>query len=101
MQKLIHLKKLVMILLIALVLAPYALAEEPNKTAGPETIAVNINTASVEELTKLKGIGPKYAQRIIDYREKVAPFSLPEDIMKVEGIGLKIFEANKELIAVK
>jgi competence protein ComEA len=101
MQKLIQLNKLVLMLLIAMVLAPYALAKEPTKTTGPETITININTASVEELTKLKGIGPKYAQRIIDYREKVAPFSLPEDIMKVQGIGLKIFEANKDLIAVK
>jgi competence ComEA-like helix-hairpin-helix protein len=101
MKKILNFNKLVMILLIALVAVPYALAEGPKETTEPNKIAININTAPVEELTKLKGVGPKYAQRIIDYREKVAPFSQPEDIMKVEGIGPKIFEANKDLIVVK
>ena len=101
MQNLIKFNKLVMILLIALFVVPYALAEETNKIAEADKITVNINTASVEELSTLKGIGLKYAQRIIDHREKVAPFSQPEDIMKIEGIGPKIFNTNKDLIVVK
>jgi competence protein ComEA len=87
--------KFLTVLLITLFIVPYALAE------APKTDAININTAPLEELTKLSGVGPKYAQRIIDHREKVAPFSQPEDIMKVEGIGQKIFEANKNVIVVK
>jgi len=62
---------------------------------------VNINKASIEELVKLKRIGPKYAQRIIEYREKTEPFKVPEDIMKVKGIGPKTFEMNKDMITVK
>ena len=62
---------------------------------------VNINSASVKELTTLKKIGPKYSQRIVDYRSAMGPFENPEDIMKVKGISDKIFEMNKERIVVK
>ena len=62
---------------------------------------ININTAGVEELVKLERIGEKYAQRIIEYREKNGPFEKPEDIMKVKGIGSKIWELNKDRIVVK
>lgn len=61
---------------------------------------VNINTAGVEKLTTLDRIGPKYAQRIINFREKNGPFQKPEDIMKIKGIGPKTFEANKDRIVV-
>jgi len=42
----------------------------------------------------------KYAERIVEYREKVGPFLTPEDIMKVKGIGEKTWEANKDKISV-
>ena len=61
---------------------------------------ININTATVEQLMQLERVGPKYAQRIVDYRENVAPFDKPEDIMKVPGIGKKTWEANKDRIVV-
>jgi competence protein ComEA len=63
-----------------------------------EQVKVNINKASVDELSTLKRIGPSYAQRIVDYRQKNGPFEKPEDIMKVQGIGIKTFEANKDFI---
>jgi len=62
---------------------------------------INLNTATVGELTKLKRIGPAYAQRIIDYREKHGPFERIEDLMKVKGIGPKTFNANKDMITVE
>ena len=46
-----------------------------------ETDTININTASIEELVKLKRVGPKYAARIIEYRENNGPFEKPEDII--------------------
>jgi len=48
--------------------------------------AVNINTATKEELDALPGIGPVKAQAILDYRKQNGPFKTPEDIMKVKGI---------------
>ena len=54
---------------------------------GVATAAVNINTATKEELTSLKGIGEKRAQDIIDYRTKNGPFKSVDDLEKVPGIG--------------
>lgn len=62
---------------------------------------VNINTAPVSELAKLNKVGEKYAARIVEYRKKNGPFKKPEDIMNVKGIGVKIYEANKNVIVVK
>ena len=62
---------------------------------------ININTASAEELMQLIGVGPKYAVRIIAYREKYGPFKTPEDIMQVSGIGQKTFEKNRKIIIVE
>ena len=59
--------------------------------------AVNINTASKEELMSLKGIGEAKAQAIIDAR----PFKMPEDIKNVKGIGDKIYEGIKAEIVVE
>ena len=63
-----------------------------------EPSLVNINTASADELVKLEKIGPQYAARIIEFREKNGPFKAPEDIMKVAGIGPKAYEINKDRI---
>jgi competence protein ComEA len=62
---------------------------------------ININTASADELTQLKGVGVKKAAVIIEYRETNGPFKLPEDLLRVPGIGPKTFETNKERIAVE
>ena len=66
-----------------------------------ETAKININSATMEELAKLKRIGPKYAARIVEYREKNGPFKNPEDITLVKGIGVKTWEANKDCICVE
>ena len=93
MKRLQKLLVLVVAVSIVLALVPIAGAEEGKK--------ININTAVKEELIELDRIGPKYAERIIEYREKVAPFEKPEDIMKVKGVGKKTYEANKDSIVVE
>lgn len=67
-------------------------------TLAQEQVKININKATVEELSTLERIGPSYAQRIVDYRNENGPFQKPEDVMKVRGIGIKAFEANKDII---
>ena len=59
---------------------------------------VNINTATVEELKTLKGVGDKKAEAIIEYRKKNGSFQTKEDLMKVRGIGKKLFESFQERI---
>ena len=81
-------------------------ASRASKTSSPEQgknasgEMVNINTADVEGLKKLKGIGPAMAQRIIDYREANGSFQTPEDIMQVKGIGKAKYAKLKEQIAI-
>lgn len=59
---------------------------------------VNINTATVEELKTLNGVGEKKAEAIIEYRKKNGSFQTKEDLMKVRGIGKKLFESFQERI---
>ena len=61
---------------------------------------VNINTASAAELETLPRIGPKVAQRIVDYRTQHGDFKRVEEIMKVRGIGQKLFDLIKDRIMV-
>ena len=56
-------------------------------TSGAAFAVVNINTATKEELTTLKGVGDKRAQEIIDYRKKNGNFKSIDDLEKVPGIG--------------
>jgi competence protein ComEA len=53
---------------------------------------VNINTASVEQLTLLPRVGAVVAQRIVEFRDKNGRFKSLEDLMLVQGIGEKTFE---------
>lgn len=63
-------------------------------------VRVNLNTATVEQLDALPGIGPVIAQRIVDYRQANGPFATPKDIMNVKGIGQATYDKLKDLIIV-
>lgn len=56
------------------------------------TSVVNINTATIDELVKLNGIGVAYAQRILDYRQENGSFKSIDDLLKIKGIGKKRLE---------
>lgn len=66
-----------------------------------ESKSVNINQAYIEELTKLNGIGPVLAHRIIEYRLREGPFKDKDEIKKVPGIGPKKFESIKDCIVIE
>lgn len=68
--------------------------EEKNLSELP----VSINTAGEEEMTRLPGIGPALARRILEYREQNGPFQKPEDLLKVQGIGSKKLEKMRARI---
>ena len=61
---------------------------------------ININTAGIEELTTLTGIGDVKAEAIIKYRNEVGKFTTTEDLLKVDGIGEALFEKIKDHITV-
>ena len=60
---------------------------------------INLNTASAEELTNLRGVGPSTAAKIIEYRSE-HKFNTIEDIMNVKGIGEKTFVKMKDELEV-
>src|SRR5699024_7842251 len=75
--------------------------EFPLYNGGGDTNQINLNMATVDELSTLNGIGPKKAQAIIDYREENGPFQQVEDIMNVTGIGEKTLDSFKDDITIK
>ena len=74
--------------------APAAAAAAPSKPA------LNLNTATLEQLEALPGIGRKTAELILDYRTKSGGFKRIEDLMNVKGIGEKSFLKLKPLVVV-
>jgi competence protein ComEA len=73
-------------------------AEKPAAAAGDKL--VNINTADSGQLISLPQIGPKMAQRILDFRKSNGNFKRVQDLMKVKGIGEKIFAKLQPLITI-
>ena len=78
-----------------------AVGANESRSGVVDGILVDINTANLAELDSLEGIGPTYAQRIIDYRETKGPFTDPAQIMNVAGIGQVCYERIKARIVVE
>ena len=96
--------RIMMAAIAAIALSATALSAQ-SKAPAPKTTAtaaapVNLNTATAEQLATIPGVGPKMAERIIDYRQKNGGFKKVEDLMNVSGVGEKSFLKMKPLITV-
>lgn len=86
-------------------LNPYTILKDADVVTIPSTASSNnviskisINSATVDELTVLKGIGPSLATRIIEYRESNGLFQTLDELMNVKGIGQSKFDNIKDSI---
>lgn len=80
--------------------ASASVAPSPSSEATSASLRVNINTAGIDELMTLDGVGEATAKKIVSDREKNGPFGAVEDLKRVPGIGEKKFKALKEYICV-
>ena len=75
---------------------------EPDDSSGSSgvTFPININTATAQQLEALPGIGPTYAQRIIDYRNTHGAYTSPSQLLNISGIGEKRLAAIWDYITI-
>ncbi len=76
-------------------------SSKPDKLVRPGKEFVNINTASVDEMVKLPGVGPSTADKIVQYRKDSGGFKNIEELMDVNGIGEKKFERMKPYVKLR
>lgn len=89
---------LVLVLCLGLLVSPaVGLAQQGQATP---TAKVNLNTATIDQLQTLPGIGPVLAKNIVEFREKNGKFARIEEILNVKGMGEKKFQAIKDRLTV-
>ena len=100
-------KKIFSVLLLSgaflLPVSSFVLADpvtDKTKTMQMKMQKINLNTASLDELTSLPGIGEKKAAAIIEYREKYGKFTSLEQLAEVKGIGKKMLEKLQDQISI-
>jgi len=103
---------LIPLVILAAILSTSACATLPRPTKSatqlssqlPKTeraSAININTASLQELEKLPGVGQGIAERIVAHRQQYGPFRRPEHLMMVRGISDRKFRELRPMIVVE
>ncbi|MGH9862012.1 MAG: ComEA family DNA-binding protein [Candidatus Acidiferrales bacterium] len=87
---------MIVIVLAVFVSAAVFAGGEKRKPEKP----VNINTATVEELAQLPGVGKTIARRIVRHREKSGPFRRVDELLVIRGISAKKLEALRPYVTV-
>ncbi len=85
---------------MGLVQSAYAAANTAKPVTATAAAMVNINTATSDQLATIKGLGPKKAQAIVDYRKDNGAFKSVEDLKKVPGISEKLFASIQPQVTV-
>jgi competence protein ComEA len=88
------------VVLALLLIGAIGLSAQPALAGGSDSGVVNINTASAKQLQVLKGIGAKKAQAIVSYRAE-KPFESIQDLTKVKGIGKKLVQKLRSMVVLK
>lgn len=92
---------MVMVLTLCGALSGVAEAQEPAPSEAPPTSElIDLNTATAMDLDTLPGVGPRTAERILEYRREHGGFERIEDLMDVRGIGERTFLRLKPLVTV-
>jgi comEA protein len=103
---------LMLLAVAAMAVIPAAAAQQAKETPAPAkstrnaaakaspapTTPINLNTATQAQLESLPGVGPKAAERILEYRKQNGSFKKIEDLMNVKGFGEKTFLKLKPMI---
>lgn len=89
---------LLLLIVLGMTVSPATLAAGQQSKGKPAL--VNVNTAELEELITLPGIGESYARRLIEYRKKHGPFERVEDLLNVRGIGDRTLERIRDRVTV-
>lgn len=94
-------KSLPILMSLVLIASLGAAAFAADAQATPSAGVVNINTATVAQLSLLPRVGSKAAQRVVDYRTAHGPFAKATDLMQVKGFGNKSFERLSSYIVIE
>ncbi len=90
---------------LSMIAAERVLAAQPKATLqlqeqAQPSVMVNVNKATLEELVKVRGIGPVMAKRILEYRDKNGAFKSIDDLTQVQGIGGNKLQRIKDQVTV-
>ncbi len=91
---------LMLLLCMGLIFGPISLSAKDTGDDPAPADKINLNTATLEQLQSLPGIGPASAKNILEYRNKAGKFNRIEEIINVKGIGEKKFLKIKDRLTV-
>lgn len=99
MQRMMWVLGLVVVLASSAVMAEQAPSSSPAVEVASQSV-VDVNSATAEQLQTLPGVGPRTAERIIEYRRDNGSFKKIEELMSVRGIGERSFLRLRALVKV-